>query len=769
MDDIGEKVPQEPNTGAVSEDDNGSEKESSKENDMDEIEPNTGAVFKDDRSEKGSSKENDMDEIDPNTGAVSEDDGSGKKSSKENDIDEIESNTGAVSEDDDGSGEKSSKENDMDVTEQKAFRTGAVSEDDGSEKEIGKENDTDETKTHEATSGEVLEDGEGSEKESRKENDTDETEPQEHQTRAGSKDGNGLGKESSKEKNNMDDAEPHDPKSGAAIDGIELDEISKEETDSDETELEEPKAIAVSEDSDESEESSEGEIDTDVTVVEDSEESSMEENDMDQTVVEGSEESHKRENGTDETESQEPKTVAVSESGGGSESSKEDNDIDWAEPEEPNIGASVSENCDGSEDSSEEEIDDTEPSEDIIIRDVNMKNIYVTKVQMSNTTKKGEKKRSCRIYNSRNCCPFCMKLMSNFAQHIFGQCHKDEPDVRKMTKKPLKERQRLIRLLRNKGNNLHNNKVLKEKKGQMLLARRSSNTEDASFNCLDYGPCPICLEWLRTSVIVRHNKSCPGKNHDASKSAQCTKGALLLQSNIMSGRLSGNPSQGLLKEVYPIMQIDKVGRLAQEDPLIITIGNQWMKKSVGNKLMRKYYTSGAMRLASRLLIQLRALVKPSSGTFLDDYLCPQYFDDIVDAAHLLCTPVDDDEENLQAPSNGLKLTVLLKKMCLMKRASAIKDGDKQRRSDAKQFLELMELEWNTKLERLLLQERKFRKHDPLPLPTDIEKLSMYMKEAAETADLQDTSYSNFRRNVIISLGLSIGYNRRRPGDVQALT
>ena len=81
---------------------------------------------------------------------------------------------------------------------------------------------------------------------------------------------------------------------------------------------------------------------------------------------------------------------------------------------------------------------------------------------------------------------------------------------------------------------------------------------------MDYGPCPGCMEWLRTTIIPCHNRSCPSKGNKAAT----TRGGLLLQSNIISGRVSGSASQVLIKEVYPIMQSDKVGRLAQTDPLI---------------------------------------------------------------------------------------------------------------------------------------------------------------------------------------------------------
>ena len=73
------------------------------------------------------------------------------------------------------------------------------------------------------------------------------------------------------------------------------------------------------------------------------------------------------------------------------------------------------------------------------------------------------------------------------------------------------KKKRLIRLLLNKGNHQHKLKVIEEKKGQMLLSRRS-NTED--FRCC----------------------------HAESKNVT-TRGGLLTQNNILAGRITGNPSQ----------------------------------------------------------------------------------------------------------------------------------------------------------------------------------------------------------------------------------
>ena len=65
----------------------------------------------------------------------------------------------------------------------------------------------------------------------------------------------------------------------------------------------------------------------------------------------------------------------------------------------------------------------------------------------------------------------------------------------------------------------------------------------------------------------------------------------------------------LTKEVFPIMQLDNVTKVAKGDSLIINLGNQWMMRNRGNEINRKYYTSSVMRLNAKLkLAQLNSIV-----------------------------------------------------------------------------------------------------------------------------------------------------------------
>jgi hypothetical protein len=342
----------------------------------------------------------------------------------------------------------------------------------------------------------------------------------------------------------------------------------------------------------------------------------------------------------------------------------------------------------------EEDSDDDEFNEDEIMRDTVFKDIYITMVLKSETTKTGRKKKSDRCYNSIYPCPFnCQGLKSNFSHHVLARLHANEDEIKEINKHTGKEKKLLIDMLRYKACNDHNLKVLQRKKGIIFLGRRQSH---GIFDVATFGPCPNCLKWIKLKVMKRHQPKCPGRQRYSSSDSRQT---LILQSNVLSGRLCEHASTALKNEVFTILRPDEVGRIAQNDPLIVALGNKWMERNVGNKLMRKYYTSGVMRLAARLRLHLNNLKHLEEGPELENYLVPEHFDDVVKAA-LLCAAQDaDDEEDLATPSNAIKLSYDLKRFASIKLALAIKQGDEVKRRQSKDFSHLMKISWTNKLAR----------------------------------------------------------------------
>lgn len=259
----------------------------------------------------------------------------------------------------------------------------------------------------------------------------------------------------------------------------------------------------------------------------------------------------------------------------------------------------------------------------------------------------------------------------------------------------------------------------KKKGGDIVLARRIGPNEH--LNISEYGPCSLCLEWLKLDVLYRHQSKCleGSSTHSGHSGSFLSKGNIMVQSAMIAGRLTETACKMLVTEVFAVMQDDKIGHEAKNDSLIIALGNHWFKRNVGNKLMRKHYVSAVMRLTNRLLIEIRNLT--SSENRLEHYLQPKYFSEVALAALKVAKQDDDNNDNLEAPSNAIKLGYHLKRLCNLKLGLAIRQGNDDKRKASKNFLKLMEVEWCSKLARVNLEERRRNKRVELPLPSDVKK------------------------------------------------
>ena len=106
-----------------------------------------------------------------------------------------------------------------------------------------------------------------------------------------------------------------------------------------------------------------------------------------------------------------------------------------------------------------------------------------------------------RLYNARQYCLQCKKLVSNFAQHLNGlkKTHNTN-EIKQIKEAEGKEKRRLLTLLRAKYNNEWNKRVIERRKRELLEERRPIKTLMAE----DYGPCPHCLLWISRTLLWKH-------------------------------------------------------------------------------------------------------------------------------------------------------------------------------------------------------------------------------------------------------------------------
>ena len=103
---------------------------------------------------------------------------------------------------------------------------------------------------------------------------------------------------------------------------------------------------------------------------------------------------------------------------------------------------------------------------------------------------------------------------------------------------------------------------------------------------------------------------------------------------------------------------DEASVTAQNDQLIVVMGNYWLRQNVGNKKNRHKYTSARMTWPQCYLLMHVKKIEKEETCSMNDLLTPSKFDTVVTAA-LHCAPMDnDDDEELEHPSAALKINFI---------------------------------------------------------------------------------------------------------------
>ena len=437
---------------------------------------------------------------------------------------------------------------------------------------------------------------------------------------------------------------------------------------------------------------------------------------------------------------------------------------------------------------SEESLDDSEEMEDDsdyelpcrrqglhdkdCIFDENNPKVFIKGFHRGNAKSKHD-----RVYDCIHACLFCHELFTNIQSH-YDRKHLNQAQVKSIkelkdlkakeadkgeTEKLNKKLKLEMKMLRNQGNHLHNMKVLKHREGELLLPRRRIG----KFNLNEYGPCPSCKEWmvLNTS-ITNHQKTCPAKLE-----TEYHKGSTIIQVGIITGKVQHTGSKRLLKEVIPSMKKDEITEIAVADPLIMSLGDIWFMKNIDNKRRRKYYASFHMRLAARLLSAFRR--RGSKDSTISDMLTPGNFDKVAEVALEICSNDMGQSGELQHPSTAVKTGFDVMRLASSKVGIAIRQGNKVMKTEAEEFMYLMNKEWSVKVNKLArstLSERQFNRKKELPHPEDIVTFSSYLVKQLQSLDLDPTTADsvNFRQTAMLVEARLMLYNRRRPGELEAL-
>jgi len=391
--------------------------------------------------------------------------------------------------------------------------------------------------------------------------------------------------------------------------------------------------------------------------------------------------------------------------------------------------------------------------------------------------------------------------------------------------------------LRIQGDNKHNRKVLDDGQGELILARRPTT----SFTSRQFGPCPFCYEWMKMNTIPIHQRKCkkakwrellstsspppaagqanaststaPAEENTSSSPARTqvnastsaapaeenttsspppaamptatkSKRVLLMKSDVLAGRIKTKPSKHLFDEVFTIMTRDEVSRIAQNDQLIVELGDSWLQRSIGNP-KAKYYSSGHMRLMARLLLHLRnkevgtademnrGTDDPKVSKRMWDFLVPGHFPDVALAALQCALPFLDDDQDLAAPTNAIRLKYDVVRLLDFKWSLIHTDhqGTPKDAADCDVFKRLMEIHWCHKVTRVarnVLLQRSFTKDVEIPSPEDMHTLTCYVVQQLKALDFTKEDGVTFRRAITLAQARLLMYNKRRSGEIDGI-
>ena len=397
-------------------------------------------------------------------------------------------------------------------------------------------------------------------------------------------------------------------------------------------------------------------------------------------------------------------------------------------------------------------------------------------------------------HNKRQYCAYCSgSNFSNFAQHLInchsGQYGEEEVNAFMTFPKRSKERSARITEIRLRGNHMMNMATLQAEQGMFVVNRRPSPHLD--WKVSDYSPCPSCKVWVLRTLLAKHQKNCVVRNNQEKfdKLSYISEHELGLEADLVAGRISLEASDELQTEVFTTMRSDYIGTVAKKDPLICCLGNIAMKRNISNKATRANNVSSAMRLAARWLIELRTFQDTEEKQKkLNCYsaLVPEQYENIVSAVFAVCREacedsvedeqLDPDEGGLGAPSNAIKLSYDIGRLCAAKTTKAIAISQKNNpqgeidRVNAKRLMQLYKLNWQVdvlKRARHCLREKKLNVSIELPDPKDIAKFAAFMLKLLKEAK-EPQNYDEFKLLQIYVLARLIQFNRRRPGEMQVL-
>jgi len=326
------------------------------------------------------------------------------------------------------------------------------------------------------------------------------------------------------------------------------------------------------------------------------------------------------------------------------------------------------------------------------------------------------------VRNKWQACYYCGESQSHFARHLERR-HKKELQVEELMTADKRSRSMRITHLRNLGNFKHNTKVMEEKSGVLIVAKRSKGRKPH-----EYIPCTHCLAMYVECELWRHVKSCPFRPHIAGDDFPSYKDVVADGKMLLFGAA---PNNGPVMDIDPDLKAAVIDRLrpgtvlnvVMKDALILRFGSAMLKKSGPSK---SKIIAQKMRQMARMKVAVTRHPNLAHLSLME-LLAPEYFDDVVNAVKSISqSRVSGYGQHLMSkPSLALQIGQSVVKCCNLKKGLGIRLGDTVMTESAEQFLVLHKVEWTDEVSSTALASMKIKKNytvAELPSTSDLVKL-----------------------------------------------
>jgi hypothetical protein len=393
-----------------------------------------------------------------------------------------------------------------------------------------------------------------------------------------------------------------------------------------------------------------------------------------------------------------------------------------------------------------------------------------------------------KVYDKINYCVFCDAAVGKISRHLLN-VHKNEIEVKKigLLTTGSKQRKSALSQLSLDGNFKHNGTVLEAGRGDLVVGRRSADSH--SIDC--YLPCLSCNQFFNKRSLSRHvtsclqrrmsNNDCEAKtdNHEPETSLSLEKKSTSHRVRaVRDGRVLMNSLA--LPEGDDVILGDLFKRMVDNPIKTIVVGDKLIRRfaalrmeSLGKVEFQRvsdvYRVSNSARLLARVVEIARVRLQKDNLT-LDELIVPKHIDILVGIAKSMST-----EKEIPSLNVGRSVGFVLGHAARTKIGIALRGSDKDIVSEANNFIQLMESEWNVRVNAAAVKQinaQKRTKVKAIPLTEDLQVLRIHILDRIKVLSAKLKNHPNkddWSALAKFTMSRLILFNKRRRAEVKDLT